>query len=244
MHVRRAGLPPYTRRVRVLIIEDDERIVRFLERGLMAMGHRVVVASNGEDGAELGLDPNIEFVLLDLSLPGLDGHEVLLRIRRERPAVPILVLTARDALDEKVRSLDSGADDYLTKPFAIDELLARLRALTRRTDQPQGSELQVDDLRLDLRTRFAHRGGSAIELSTREYALLEYLMRHPGQVLTREQILAAVWQYDFDPQSNLVDVYIRYLRRKIDRPGQRSLIATIRGAGYRFGSGTSAETDH
>lgn len=229
--------------MRILIIEDDDRIVRFLQRGLVAMGHQVVAASNGDDGVALSLDAEVEFVLLDLSLPGLDGQEVLLQVRRKRPGLPILVLTARDALEEKVRALDGGADDYITKPFALDELLARLRALTRRADQPSGSELQADDLRLDLRTRRAHRGGSAIELSSREYALLEYLMRHPGQILTREQILAAVWEYDFDPQSNVVDVYIRYLRRKIDRPGEPSLIRTVRGAGYGLDV-TAAEPSH
>lgn len=218
--------------MRILIIEDDDRIVRFLERGLTALGYQVVAASNGDDGIALALDDAVEFMLLDLSLPGLDGGDVLVRVRRERPALPILVLTARDALDEKVRALDAGADDYMTKPFALDELLARLRALTRRADQPLGSELQVLDLRLDLRARRAHRGDSEMELSSREYSLLEYLMRHPGQILTREQILAAVWEYDFDPQSNVVDVYIRYLRRKIDRPGEPSLIRTVRGTGY------------
>lgn len=220
--------------MRVLIIEDDERIVRFLERGLTAQGHQADSALNGEDGALAATDPSIEFVILDLMLPILDGHAVLRRIRAARPGLPVLMLTAKDDLAEKVRALDSGADDYLTKPFALEELLARVRALTRRADQPQASKLVAGDVRVDLLARRVWRGERAVDLSSREFVLLEYLMRHPGQVLSREQILSAVWDYDFDPQSNVVDVYVRYLRRKLDEPGGPSLIATVRGAGYRF----------
>jgi two-component system OmpR family response regulator len=222
--------------MRVLIVEDEAAIVRFLARGLTAHGHHVVSAVNGEDGLALALDPleSVEFVLLDISLPGIDGHDVLRRLRVSRPALPVLMLTARDDLQHKVRALDAGADDYLTKPFAFEELLARMRALIRRADQPRASQIVAGDLRVDLLSRRAHRGDSVIELSTREFALLEYFMRHPHHVLSRQQILSAIWDYNFDPGSNVVDVYVRYLRKKLDHPGQSSVIATVRGAGYRF----------
>jgi DNA-binding response OmpR family regulator len=222
--------------VRVLVVEDDEKIASFLVRGLSGYGYQVSHADSGDDGLELALTPEIGLVILDLSLPGMGGLELLGRLRAERPDIPVLVLTARDALDQKVRALDLGADDYMTKPFALDELLARLRALTRRSDQRSADAIEVGDLRLDLLSRRATRAGTAIELSTREFTLLEYLMRHPGQVLSRVQILATVWEYDFDPQSNVVDVYVRYLRRKVDVPGAPSLIETVRGTGYRFRS--------
>jgi DNA-binding response OmpR family regulator len=167
-------------------------------------------------------------------LPGLDGQGVLKKIRARRPELPVLMLTARDNLQNKVGALDAGADDYLTKPFAFEELLARIRALTRRTDQPRASLIEIADLRVDLLSRRVWRGGEQIELSSREFALLEYFMRHPGQALSRQQILSAIWDYAFDPGSNVVDVYVRYLRRKIDRPGESSLIETVRGVGYRF----------
>ncbi|HSM34731.1 MAG TPA: response regulator transcription factor [Anaerolineae bacterium] len=220
--------------MRVLIVEDDEKIASFLERGLSAHGYQVTLADRGDDGLELALTPEVGLVILDLSLPGLDGLDALAMLRRASQDKPVLVLTARDALEQKVRALDLGADDYMTKPFALDELLARLRALTRRADQRSSDAIEVGDLRLDLLSRQATRGGVAIDLSAREFTLLEYLMRHPGQVLSRVQILAAVWEYDFDPQSNIVDVYVRYLRRKVDEPGEASRIETVRGAGYRF----------
>ena len=220
--------------MRVLIVEDDEKIASFLERGLSAQGYQVTLADRGDEGLELALTPEMELVILDLSLPGLDGLDALAKLRQARHDKPVLVLTARDSLEQKVRALDLGADDYMTKPFALDELLARLRALTRRADQRTSDAIEIGGLRLDLLSRQATRGGSAIDLSTREFTLLEYLMRHPGQVLSRVQILATVWEYDFDPQSNVVDVYVRYLRRKVDVPGEASLIETVRGAGYRF----------
>jgi len=222
--------------MRVLIVEDEAAIVRFLARGLAAHGHQVVSAANGEDGLVLALDPleSVEFVLLDISLPGIDGHDVLRRLRVSRPELPVLMLTARDDLQNKVRALDAVADDYLTKPFAFEELLARMRALTRRADQPRASQIVAGDLQVDLLSRRARRGDRVIELSSREFALLEYFMRHPHQVLAREQILSAIWDYNFDPGSNVVDVYVRYLRKKLDHPGQSSVIATVRGAGYRF----------
>jgi len=220
--------------VRILVIEDERRILSFLERGLAAAGHHVITAESGEDGVELAQDDAVDLVLLDIRLPGMDGHDVLARIRRRRADVPVLMLTARDDVDHKVRALDAGADDYLTKPFAFEELLARIRALTRRSDQPQASRLEIGSLRLDLLSRRAWRGDRAIELSNREFALLEYFMRHPDQVLSRSQILFAVWDYEFAPGSNVVDVYVRYVRRKLAVDRQPSPIVTVHGTGYRL----------
>jgi DNA-binding response OmpR family regulator len=225
--------------MRILIVEDEAAIVRFLERGLAAHGHRLVCAENGEDGVLLAADETVDFVLIDISLPTIDGHEVLRRIRAMRPGLPVLMLTARDDLQNKVRALDAGADDYLTKPFAFEELLARIRALTRRVDQPASAQIEAGDLRIDLLSRRAQRGQRPLELSSREFALLEYFIRHPGHVLSREQILSAIWDYTFEPGSNVVDVYVRYLRRKIDQPDTPSLITTVRGAGYRFDPATA-----
>ena len=217
--------------MRILAVEDDPGILRMLERGLTAAGHQVLTASSGEDGAMLAVDEGVDVVLLDISLPELSGHEVLARIRSRRPELPVLMLTARDDLESKVRALDGGADDYLTKPFAFEELLARIRAMTRRSDQVTGGALEVGDVRLDLLGRRAWRGERTIELSNREFTLLEYLLRHPSQVLSRTQILFAVWEYDADPSSNVVDVYVRYLRRKLGDPPP---ITTVRGSGYRY----------
>jgi DNA-binding response OmpR family regulator len=220
--------------MRVLIVEDDPAIVRFLERGLAAHGHQAVMADNGQDGVLMAADETVDFVLLDIMLPGMDGQEVLRRIRARRPGVPVLMLTARDEVRDKVSALDGGADDYLTKPFDLEELLARMRALVRRADQPQASRIQIGDLKMDLLSHRVWRGEKLVDLSSREFALLEYFVRHQGQVLSRQQILSAVWDYAFDPESNVVDVYVSYLRNKLDRRGEPSLIATVRGAGYRF----------
>ena len=220
--------------MRILIIEDEPAIARILERGLRAHGHQIVLAETGEDGLLLAADESVEMVLLDIALPGLNGHQVLERVRAFRSRLPILMLTARDDIKNKVDALHAGADDYLTKPFAFEELLARIRAVTRRLDQPESSQIVAREIRLDLLAQRAWRDDNLVELSKREFALLEYFMRHPRQVLSRQQILFAVWDYDFDPESNVVDVYVRYLRSKIDEPGQPSLITTIRGAGYRF----------
>jgi DNA-binding response OmpR family regulator len=173
-------------------------------------------------------------VLLDIMLPGMDGQEVLRRLRARRPGLPVLMLTARDEVRDKVRALDGGADDYLTKPFDLEELMARMRALVRRADQPQSSRIEMGDLKIDLLSRRVWRGERQVDLSSREFALLEYFVRHSGQVLSRQQILSAVWDYAFDPGSNVVDVYVSYLRNKLDRRGEPSLIATVRGTGYRF----------
>jgi DNA-binding response OmpR family regulator len=220
--------------MKILLVEDDAAIVRALRRGLSAHGHELLSAENGEDGEIMARDAAVDFVLLDISLPGLDGQEVLRRIRAARPELPVIMLTARDDLLNKVTALDAGADDYLTKPFALQELLARIRALTRRIEQPESVWLKAGDLRIDLLSRRAWRGGKSIELSNREFALLEHFMRHQGQVLSRRQLLSAIWGYSFDTESNVVNVYVRHLRHKIDRPGEPSLITTVRGAGYRF----------
>jgi DNA-binding response OmpR family regulator len=220
--------------MRILIIEDDEAIAKVLERGLRAHGHQTVATATGEDGILLAADETVEVVLLDISLPGLNGHQVLERIRAARPRLPVLMLTARDDMKNKVDALNAGADDYLTKPFAFEELLARIRAVTRRQDQPESSQIVAGALRLDLLAQRAWLDEQLIDLSKREFALLEYFMRHPRQLLSRQQILFGVWDYDFDPESNVVDVYVRYLRHKLDKPGEDSFISTVRGAGYRF----------
>jgi two-component system, OmpR family, response regulator len=220
--------------MRVLIVEDDQAIVRFLERGLAAHGHQSISADNGQDGVLMATEESVDFVLLDIMLPGMDGQEVLRRIRARRPGVPVLMLTARDEVRDKISALDGGADDYLTKPFDFEELLARMRALVRRADQPEAARIQMGDLKMDLRSHRVWRGDKLVELSSREFALLEYFVRHQGQVLSRQQILSAVWDYAFDPGSNVVDVYVSYLRNKLDRRGEPSLIATVRGSGYRF----------
>ena len=225
----------------VLIVEDDPAIVRFLERGLAAHGHTTMTAMDGEEGVTLAANEHVEMVLLDIMLPRLDGQAALQRIRLRRPSLPVLMLTARDEVRHKVDALDGGADDYLTKPFDLEELLARVRALPRRSDQPWSSRMEFGDLNVDLRSRRVKRGSKQIELSSREFALLEYFMSHPGQVLSRQQILSAVWDYSFDPGSNVVDVYVRYLRSKLDRRGEPSVIQTVRGSGYRFEPPADAE---
>ncbi|MCB0086324.1 MAG: response regulator transcription factor [Caldilineaceae bacterium] len=220
--------------MRILIIEDDKGISQVLKRGLEAHSHQIVIAARGEEGLDLATDETIELVLLDISLPGLNGHQVLEQLRARRPRMPVIMLTARDDLKNKIAALHAGADDYLTKPFAFEELLARIQAVMRRFDQPESARLQAGTLQLDLLAQRAWRNDNLIALSKREFALLEYFMRHPQQVLSREQILLGIWGYDFDTASNIVDVYVRQLRNKIDEPDQPSLIVTVRGAGYRF----------
>ncbi|HJQ28196.1 MAG TPA: response regulator transcription factor [Rubrobacter sp.] len=225
----------------ILIVEDEAAIARFLERGLNAHGHKVLCAYDGEEGTRLAVDQPVDMVLLDISLPRLDGREVLRRIRMRRPNLPVLILTAREDIRNKVGALDAGADDYLTKPFVFEELLARVRALTRRSGQSESTQIRLDSLKIDLLSRHAWRGEEKIELSSREFALLEYFMRHTGQVLSRQQILSAIWDYDFEPASNVVDVYVRHLRNKVDPPEGPSLIQTVRGAGYRFNPARSVQ---
>jgi DNA-binding response OmpR family regulator len=218
----------------LLLIEDEPAVARMIERGLTAHGHQVLIAETGEDGLLfLGSEP-VDLVLLDILLPGKDGHQVLAEIRRARSDLPVIMLTARDDLGSKVSALDGGADDYITKPFAFEELFARVRALTRRADQKQASSLELGNLRIDMVAHRVWRGNQQIELSRREFALLQYFARNQGRLLSRQQILSAVWEYDYDAESNVVDVYVRYLRRKLDEPGARSLFTTVRGSGYRF----------
>jgi DNA-binding response OmpR family regulator len=229
--------------MQILMVEDEPQIVRMLVRGFAAHGYRCISADNGQDGLRMAVEEDVEVVLLDIMLPGLSGDEVLRRIRLRKPNLPVLMLTARDETRHKVLALNSGADDYLTKPFSFDELLARVRVLLRRANQPQASKLAAGDLKVDLLSRRVERDGKRIELSSREFALLEYFMRHPHQVLSRQQILSAVWDYAFDPGTNVVNVYVNYLRNKLDRPGVPPLIATVRGTGYRFDPPKGTKSD-
>jgi heavy metal response regulator len=219
--------------MRILVVEDERKVANFIRQGLEEEGHTVEVAGDGASALDLVLaDDGYDLVVLDLMLPGRDGLGVLKAMRDRRVRTPVLVLTARDSVADKVSGLDLGADDYLTKPFAFEEFLARVRALLRRTGDQRTAVLRVADLTLDPITRAARRGRRRIELTTREYALLEYFMRNVGHVLTRPMITEHVWGIGFDAESNIVDVYVGYLRRKIDVEGERRLIHTVRGAGY------------
>lgn len=220
----------------VLLVEDDPRIVSFLEKGLRAEGYRTEVASSVQEAVAYVGPPadDVDLVLLDLALPDGTGEEVLVHLRRQGSAVPVIVLTARGEVADKVRGLELGANDYITKPFSFDELLARLRVALRPAGQPTTQELVVADLRLDLLTKVAWRADRRIDLAPREWALLELFMRNPTHVLSRSRILSRVWDFDYDPGSNVVDVYVGYLRRKLNRPGLAPLIQTVRGAGYRL----------
>ena len=221
----------------ILLVEDERRLAQVVRRVLEEEGHTVDTAFDGEEGLAMGLEGSHDVIVLDIMLPQIDGIEVCQSLRRNRVDTPVLLLTALDAVEDRVRGLDAGADDYLPKPFAFQELLARLRALGRRKVQArEPSELRVDDLVLDLRRRRAQRAGRAIELSPKEFSLLEFLMRNEGRVVTRTQILDHVWGYDFAPDSNLVDVYMAYLRRKVDRAHNGKLIRTVRGMGYALGA--------
>jgi DNA-binding response OmpR family regulator len=221
--------------MKILVIEDETLILAFLERGLTAEGHTVDTATRGEDGLDRVRDGRPDIVVLDVMLPGIDGFDVLAAVRVMDPSLPVIILTARGEIADRVRGLDLGATDYLVKPFAFAELAARIRAhTTRPDDQRRGAaSIEVGDVTLDLLAREAEIDGVREPLSAREFALLAYLMRHPGQVLSRQQILDGVWGYTFDPRSNLVDVYIGYLRRKLSSNG-RSPIETVRGMGYKL----------
>ena len=221
---------------RVLIIEDSADIAELIKHYLDRAGYDTVVHGSGRDGLVAARQSPPDLVILDVMLPGMDGMQVCQALRAEpsTATIPILMLTARDTIDDRVRGLDAGADDYLIKPFAFQELLARLRALARRPPVVQDLTLRMENLTLDTRTHQASRDAQLIELSAREYCLLELLMRHPGQVLTRTQIAEHIWGYDFDANSNIVDVYIRYLRRKVDDPFEPKLIQTVRGVGYKL----------
>ena len=220
----------------LLVVEDERRLAQVVRKVLEEEGHTVDVAHDGEEGLAMAMDGTHDVVVLDVMLPGMDGFEVCKSLRANRVDTPVLLLTALDGVDDRVRGLDSGADDYLPKPFAFQELLARLRALGRRRVQArEPNELRSGDLMLDLRRRRAERAGQPVELSPKEFSLLEFLMRNEGRVVTRTQILDHVWGYDYSPDSNLVDVYVTYLRRKIDRNHKRKMIRTVRGAGYALG---------
>jgi two-component system response regulator MprA len=216
---------------RVLVIEDEDRIRQFLQRGLTYENYRVEVAGDGPTGLALARENPPDIVVLDWMLPGMDGLEVCRRLRAAGP-VPILMLTAKDTVGDRVIGLDAGADDYLVKPFAFDELLARIRALLRRAAPTQPEVLHFSDLSLDTGTRQAFRGERSIDLTAKEYELLELFMRHPRQVLTREVIFDRVWGYDFGGESNIIEVYVRYLRQKTESNNESRLVHTVRGVGY------------
>ncbi len=216
---------------RILIIEDEDRIRQFLQRGLSFEGYRVDAAADGNAGLELARENPPDLVLLDIMLPGIDGIEVCRRLRQVSE-VPVLMLTAKEAIEDRVAGLDAGADDYLVKPFAFDELLARVRALLRRVQPAQPQVFRFADLELDTGTRQGRRGERTFDLTAKEYELLELFMRHPRQVLTREQIFDTVWNYDFGGESNIIEVYVRYLRQKTEAEGGSRLIHTVRGIGY------------
>jgi heavy metal response regulator len=220
--------------MRLLLVEDEPKIAHFIKRGLEEEHYAVDVAGGGEDALALVDVTAYDLVILDLMLPDMDGLDVCRRLRQRRHAVPVLMLTARGTLEDKVAGLDMGADDYLVKPFAFAELLARTRSLLRRQEATKTAQLRVRDLTLDTATHAVSRADKRIELSSKEYAVLEYLMRHAGMVVTRTMLLEGVWDYDFHPGSNVVDVYIRYLRRKIDDPFPVKLLETLRGTGYRL----------
>ncbi len=218
--------------MRILIVEDERQIAAFLERGLKEEGYAIDVVYNGNDALDWAAAVDYDGIVLDVMLPGRDGFSVLRELRARGSQTPVLMLTARDTVDDRVNGLDLGADDYLVKPFAFKELVARLRAITRRQSDTRSVDLQVGDLVLNTLTHTAQRGDRRIELTTKEYNLLEFLMRNPNRVLTRTQIAEHVWNLDFLSESNVVDVYIRYLRRKIDGDNDLKLIKTVRGSGY------------
>jgi len=222
--------------MRILVVEDVIGVAGFVKQGLDEAGYSVDVASDGLDGLEYALAYDYDAIVLDIMLPRMNGLEVLRELRDRRVKSPVLLLTARDSVDDRVKGLDSGADDYLVKPFAFPELLARVRSLMRRPPLQTGNLLELNDLEMDIAQREVRRAGSRIELSPREFSLLELLLRHPNQVLTRTQILEHVWGFDFYSETNVVDVYIGYLRRKIDQDFNPPLIHTVRGVGYRLGA--------
>ncbi|MGH9076981.1 MAG: response regulator transcription factor [Acidimicrobiales bacterium] len=226
--------------MRVLVVEDEVRMAALLKRGLEADGYAVDVTNDGTDGLWMASEHDYDAIVLDAMLPGRDGFAVCAQLRSRSRWAPVLMLTARDGVTDRIRGLDAGADDYLTKPFAFGELTARLRALVRRGTVERPTVLQVGDLVLDPAGRVVTRAGEAVELTAKEMSILEMLMRHPGQVLSRTRILDHVWDFAYDPNSNVVDQYIAYLRRKLDKPWGRNDIETVRGAGYRLRSPGSA----
>ena len=222
--------------MRVLIVEDEEAIADFVVRGLAAEGHEVRAVSDGVEGERAALEGDAELLILDLMLPGRDGMEILARVRESRPELAVILLTARGAVEDRVAGLDGGAADYLVKPFAFEELAARVRLQERSVARNGATVLEVGDLRVDLLARRVHHGETEIHLSQTEFGLLVHLMRHAGEPLSREDILRAVWGYEHDPGTNVVDVYVSYLRRKLGRTGRPAPISTVRSVGYRLES--------
>jgi len=220
--------------MRALVVEDESKMAALLRRGLQEEGYAVDVAQTGEDGAWLGHENDYDVILLDAMLPDIDGFEVCRRLRTAGRWSPILILTARDGVQDRVAGLDAGADDYVTKPFAFDELFARIRALLRRGPSERPAVLAAGDLEMDPATRRVKRGDAEIDLTPKEFAMLELFLRHPGEALTRTRILEHVWDFAYEGDSNVVDVYVRYLREKVDRPFGRRSIETVRGVGYRL----------
>ena len=215
---------------RILIVEDEERISSFVSKGLTASGYTTTLAQTGEEAITLTRTSEFDLMILDIGLPDIDGFEILQRLRARDKDLPVIIVTARDSVGDTVHGLEGGADDYVTKPFRFEELLARVRARLRAEKTPESPVLEAGAARLDLRSRRISAGEHSYELSAREFALAELFFRHPGQVLTREQILSNVWGYDYDPGSNVVDVYVGYLRKKLGK----DVIQTVRGAGYRL----------
>ena len=220
--------------MKVLVIEDERKIASFLRKGLEAQGFVVDHVANGDEGYALATTQPYDAAVLDIMLPGRDGLSILRNLRERKISLPVILLTARSELNERLEGLNLGADDYLTKPFHIEELIARLHAVTRRAAGASQSILAVADLKMNLLTRDVTRNGTAIELTAREFSLLEHLMRSPGRVLTRVEICERVWDYNFDPGTNLVEVYIQRVRKKVDESCANKLIETIRGVGYRI----------
>lgn len=218
--------------MRILVVEDEKKVASFIRQGLGEEGYAVDVASNGEEGLAMARDGVHDLIILDIGLPKMNGLQVLQELRRRKVTTPVLLLTVRATIEDKVLGLDAGADDYLTKPFAFQELVARVRALLRRRAEGGPAVLQFADLTLDPARHTAFRGGQKIDLTAKEFALLDYFMRNPGRVLTRTMIIEHVWDYDFDTGTNVVDVYVNYLRKKIDSDREPKLIHTIRGVGY------------
>jgi heavy metal response regulator len=218
--------------MRILVVEDEEKVASFIKKGLEQSAYTVDLADNGEDGLEMARSNEYDAIVLDIMLPGMDGLQIVRELRGRGSAVPILALTARASMEDRVAGLDSGCDDYLAKPFGFDELLARLRALLRRASSRQVPKMEFAGLEIDPVTRAVNREGKPIELTNKEYAILELLMRRPGQVFTRTSLMENVWGYDFDSTSNVLDVYMNFLRKKIDQNFTNKLLHTVRGVGY------------
>lgn len=220
--------------MRILVVEDEKKVLSFIKRGLEEEKYDVDTAMDGEDGLKLALDKPYDLIVLDWMLPKKDGLTMVKELRQKKALIPVLMLTAKDSVEDIVAGLDSGSDDYLTKPFAFAELLARVRALLRRAEQERGAEIHFADLRLDPVTHKVWRKDKEVVLTAKEYGLLEYFMRNPNQVVTRTMIADHVWDYTFDSFTNIIDVYVNYLRKKIDRGSEKKLIHTVRGVGYIF----------